>query len=103
MNPVHEAAHDTRPHQPRNDGPNSLALTAAGFAIRAGVRPDQTDKGFADGALLSRQQTEMEIVKVGFEQFVAGAARDYGLIYGLATALMAWLTGWFASVVFRRD
>jgi uncharacterized protein (TIGR02186 family) len=60
-------------------------------------------KLFADGALLSRQQTAMEIVKVGFEQFVANAARDYGLIYGLATALMAVLTGWLASVVFRRD
>ena len=60
-------------------------------------------KLFADGTLLSRQQTAMEIVKVGFEQFVANAARDYGLIYGLATALMALLTGWFASVVFRRD
>jgi len=60
-------------------------------------------KLFADGTLLSRQQTAMEIVKVGFEQFVANAARDYGLIYGLATALMALLTGWFASVVFRKD
>jgi len=60
-------------------------------------------KLFADGALLSRQQTAMEIVKVGFEQFVANAARDYGLLYGLATAMMALLTGWFASVVFRRD
>ena len=60
-------------------------------------------KLFADGSLLSRQQTAMEIVKVGFEQFVANAARDYGLLYGLATALMAVLTGWLASVVFRRD
>jgi uncharacterized protein (TIGR02186 family) len=60
-------------------------------------------KVFADGALLSRQQTALEVVKVGFEQFVANAARDYGLLYGLATALMGLLTGWFASVVFRRD
>ncbi|MEJ0075136.1 MAG: TIGR02186 family protein [Alphaproteobacteria bacterium] len=60
-------------------------------------------KVFADGALLSRQQTALEVVKVGFEQFVATAARDYGLLYGLATALMAVLTGWFASVVFRKD
>ena len=28
---------------------------------------------------------------------------DYGLLYGMATALMALLIGWFASVVFRRD
>jgi uncharacterized protein (TIGR02186 family) len=60
-------------------------------------------KLFADGALLARQQTALEIVKVGFEQFVASAAREHGLFYGLATALMALLTGWFASVVFRKD
>jgi uncharacterized protein (TIGR02186 family) len=60
-------------------------------------------KLFADGTLLARQQTALEIVKVGFEQFVAQAAREHGLFYGLATALMALLTGWFASVVFRKD
>jgi uncharacterized protein (TIGR02186 family) len=80
--------------------------------IRAAIPiPDDAPTGnydidvklFADGTLLSRQQTAMEVVKVGFEQFVANAARDYGLLYGLATALMGLLTGWFASVVFRRD
>ncbi len=60
-------------------------------------------KLFADGVLLSRTQTALEVVKVGFEQFVANAARDHGLLYGLATTLMALLTGWFASVVFRKD
>jgi uncharacterized protein (TIGR02186 family) len=60
-------------------------------------------KLFVDGALLARTQTALEIVKVGFEQFVAVAAREHGLLYGLVTALMALLTGWFASVVFRRD
>jgi uncharacterized protein (TIGR02186 family) len=60
-------------------------------------------KLFADGAMLARQQTALEVVKIGFEQFVANAARDHGLLYGLATALMALLTGWLASVVFRKD
>jgi hypothetical protein len=31
------------------------------------------------------------------------ASRNYGLIYGAATSLMALLIGWFASVVFRKD
>jgi len=35
-----------------------------------------------DERVLARQQTALEIVKVGFEQFVANAARDYGLLYG---------------------
>jgi uncharacterized protein (TIGR02186 family) len=60
-------------------------------------------KLFADGALVTRAETSFEIVKVGFEQFVASAARDDGLLYGLVTALMALMTGWLASVVFRKD
>jgi uncharacterized protein (TIGR02186 family) len=60
-------------------------------------------KLFADGAMVARTNSALEVIKAGFEQYVADAARDYGLLYGLATALMALLTGWFASVVFRRD
>jgi len=60
-------------------------------------------KLFADGAMLARTQTALEVVKVGFEQLVANGARDHGLLYGLITAAMALLTGWFASVVFRKD
>ena len=59
-------------------------------------------KVFADGAMLTRANSAFEIVKVGFEQFVANAARDYGLLYGITTAMMAIMTGWFAAVVFRR-
>jgi uncharacterized protein (TIGR02186 family) len=80
--------------------------------IRAAIPiPDNAPTGayeidiklFADGVLLARTQTALEIVKTGFEQFVASAAREHGLLYGLATAMMAMLTGWFASVVFRKD
>ncbi len=60
-------------------------------------------KLFAKGLLVTRTDTAFEIVKVGFEQFVATSARQYGLLYGLATAFMALMTGWMASVVFRRD
>jgi len=60
-------------------------------------------KLFADGALVARTNTALEVIKAGFEQYVADAARDYGLLYGLLTALMALLTGWLASVVFRKD
>jgi uncharacterized protein (TIGR02186 family) len=60
-------------------------------------------KLFADGALITRTNTALEVYKSGFEQVVSAAARDHGFLYGLATALMALATGWFASVVFRRD
>lgn len=60
-------------------------------------------KLFADGTNIARTASALEVVKVGVEQFVASAAHDHGLLYGLGTTLMALLTGWFASVVFRRD
>jgi uncharacterized protein (TIGR02186 family) len=60
-------------------------------------------KLFAEGNLIAHTDTTFEIVKFGFEQFVVNVARDHGLIYGLATAMMALLTGWIASVAFRRD
>jgi len=80
--------------------------------FRAAIRlPAQVPTGsytvgvklFADGNLIAHTDSAFEIVKVGFEQFVVDAARDHGLLYGLATALMALLTGWIASVAFRRD
>jgi uncharacterized protein (TIGR02186 family) len=60
-------------------------------------------KLLAHGALVTQTQTTFEIVKVGFEQFVATTARQNGLTYGLVTAFMALMTGWMASVVFRKD
>jgi uncharacterized protein (TIGR02186 family) len=60
-------------------------------------------KLFSNGELLTGTETSFEIAKVGFEQFVATAARQNGLVYGLLTALMALATGWMASIVFRRD
>ena len=60
-------------------------------------------KLFADGTLVTRTETAFEIVKVGFEQFIATTARQSGFTYGLVTAFMALMTGWMASIVFRKD
>lgn len=60
-------------------------------------------KLFAAGAMVARANSALDITKAGVEQYVADAAQDHGLLYGLATMSMALLTGWFASVVFRRD
>jgi hypothetical protein len=49
-------------------------------------------------ALIDKQ---IQVYKSGFEQVVTAAERDHGTLYGLA--MMAIATGWFASVVFRRD
>jgi uncharacterized protein (TIGR02186 family) len=58
---------------------------------------------FADGAQIARAQAPFEVAKYGFEQVVTAAAREHGVLYGLAVVSMAVATGWFASVVFRRD
>jgi uncharacterized protein (TIGR02186 family) len=60
-------------------------------------------KLFANGEMAARTSSALEVIKAGFEQFVAETAREHGLLYGFATSMMALLTGWFASVVFRRD
>lgn len=58
---------------------------------------------FADEVLLSRAFTNFELAKVGFEQQVGVLARDWSAAYGAATAGVALLFGWLASVIFRRD
>ena len=60
-------------------------------------------KLFANGALVTKTDSAFEIVKVGFEQFVATSALQNSLVYGLFTAAMALMTGWMASIVFRKD
>ena len=60
-------------------------------------------KLFADGQLIGRSTSAFEIVKAGFEQFVVNSAQSHGVLYGLATVGFALMTGWFASVVFRKD
>jgi uncharacterized protein (TIGR02186 family) len=91
--------------------PNSVTFLTPNL-FRAGIHlPAEAPVGayevevklFADGVNLARTASALEVVKVGVEQFVASSARDYGFLYGLGTTMMALLTGWFASVVFRRD
>jgi uncharacterized protein (TIGR02186 family) len=60
-------------------------------------------KLLSGGAFVTSTTTMFEVVKVGFEQFVASAAQQRALLYGLTIVAMALLTGWLASVVFRRD
>jgi uncharacterized protein (TIGR02186 family) len=81
-------------------------LFRTGIALPAEVPTGTYDvdiKLFTDGVLIGDTQTAFEIVKVGFEQFIATAAHQHRWGYGLATALMALMTGWMASIVFRKD
>jgi uncharacterized protein (TIGR02186 family) len=59
-------------------------------------------KIFAGGAPVAQTRSTFNVEKVGVAQFVATASVDHGLIYGLATMGIALLTGWIASIAFRR-
>jgi len=60
-------------------------------------------KLFSNGAFVAKTESAFEIVKVGFEQFVATNAQQNGFIYGLITTAMALMSGWMASIVFAKD
>ena len=60
-------------------------------------------KLFSDGAPIVQTSSAFDVIKTGFEQYVAEGAADYGLLYGVATILMALSIGWIASVMFRKD
>jgi len=57
----------------------------------------------AGGEILARETTAIEVLKTGFEEFFAHAAREHGFLYGIATAILALGTGLIANFMFRRD
>lgn len=56
-----------------------------------------------DGRVLAAAVREVEIDKSGFERFVATAAERHSFIYGFCAIVIALLSGWIASLVFRRN
>jgi uncharacterized protein (TIGR02186 family) len=58
---------------------------------------------FKEGRFFDEQQLEMKVVKTGLEEAITSAAFDQPLLYGLFAVLLAVLTGWAASLMFRRD
>lgn len=57
----------------------------------------------AEGLPLKTAQAGFVVRKVGFDAFVANAARTEAWGYGLFSVLMAVLMGWIANLVFRKD
>lgn len=58
---------------------------------------------FADGGQIAEGETAIEVAKSGFESTVADLAAHRPVLYGLASVLIALLTGWLGGVLFRRD
>src|SRR5262249_6993570 len=94
-----------------NADPKSVTFLTPRF-FRAGVTiPGTAQTGdyqvetllITRGALLAQQQTAIEVVQTGFEGTVAQEARNHGLFYGFAVALLALTTGLVATLLFRYD
>lgn len=45
----------------------------------------------------------LRVVKTGLEQFIFNLAHVHSLAYGLIAVLIATITGWLGSVIFRKD
>lgn len=58
---------------------------------------------FKEGRFFDEKNLEMRVVKTGLEEAITAAAFDQPLLYGLFAVLLAVLTGWAASLMFRRD
>jgi uncharacterized protein (TIGR02186 family) len=55
-----------------------------------------------DGQVIAAAVRDIRIEKLGFERFVAMAAEQWSLTYGLVAVLVSLFLGWAASVIFRR-
>ena len=57
---------------------------------------------FRDQTFLAGQTQMLSIAKGGYSEWIARAAIDYPLSYGIVCVALALFTGWFAGVIFRR-
>jgi uncharacterized protein (TIGR02186 family) len=55
-----------------------------------------------DGRVVAAATRDIQINKSGFERSVALAARQHGLLYGLACVILSLGLGWAAAAAFRR-
>lgn len=58
---------------------------------------------FKNSAFVSESSAQLTIYKAGFEQSLYEAAHQYSLLYGLFAVLLAGVTGWAGSIIFRRE
>jgi uncharacterized protein (TIGR02186 family) len=55
-----------------------------------------------DGRVMAAAVREIRIEKLGFERFVAEAAEEWSLAYGLVAVIVSLFLGWAGSALFRR-
>ncbi len=58
---------------------------------------------YKNNQFVMEREIPLRVVKTGLEQFIFNFAHAYGLAYGIIAVLLATLTGWLGSVIFRKD
>jgi uncharacterized protein (TIGR02186 family) len=58
---------------------------------------------FKGGSLVTQRDIPLRVVKTGLEQAITDAAHNRPLAYGFFCVLIAVVTGWGASLAFRKD
>ncbi len=58
---------------------------------------------FKKGIFVAEKQLPLEVVKTGIEETITFAATQRPLLYGMFSVLLAVITGWGASLMFRKD
>jgi uncharacterized protein (TIGR02186 family) len=58
---------------------------------------------FKSGEFLTQKELRLRVVKTGLEQAITDAAHNQPFAYGIFAVLIAAITGWGASMVFRKD
>ncbi|MCL6705649.1 TIGR02186 family protein [Pseudomonas sp. R2.Fl] len=58
---------------------------------------------FKSGQFITEKELPLRVVKTGLEQAITEAAHESPLSYGFFSVLLALITGWSASLLFRKD
>lgn len=58
---------------------------------------------FKSGQFLAERELKLRVIKTGIEQTITDAAHNTPVYYGLFAVLLAVVTGWTASLIFRKD
>ena len=58
---------------------------------------------FKSGQFVMEKKLPLRVTKTGFEQAITDAAHEQPFFYGVFSVILAVITGWGASLIFRRD
>ncbi|MDI7862289.1 TIGR02186 family protein [Rhizobiaceae bacterium n13] len=58
---------------------------------------------FKSGEFVTEKDLKLRVIKTGIEQTITDAAHEQPVYYGFFAVLLAVITGWSASVLFRKD